>query len=687
MVWARRADGTWGNVDATISTATSDDQQPEQRSPPKSTKLAPSEPDPCSSSVAQLAAAFASTSVKPPAPAPPTPAPKPKPASLASRAPAKGVPVFPRPASPPVITPASQPVPSTSAIPLPSLTSNPLPLQTSRAPSKTFTGPRASQPPTQDVNEDRPPIPPWQAELKAARRGPAKVMSNTSLVKEEVQSELVEEEQEDRPTTPPWKAELKAAKVAPLRPPRALPKVVREPTPPPPPPPQVEMVVELEQDRFEEELGDRPPTPPWKKELKAAKVAPKRPPRAPPKVIRQPTPPPVEDEYHSEEERVEVEQEELEEERLPTSSWQAEITTPAPARRRAAPPPPAVLIRATTEPATQTPLIEDRGPPPIPARLPGIVAAPQLPPRRPPLPSRPSAPVTPSPPSEHEYAYDSDELEDAAASTISLPTPSSSPAPAPITSHRPPPVRRKSQNGPSSAKVAPSWSTDKAGFAKQQAIDFARNRRDCLNPPPDCFSRRAPPESELDDEGIKITYAHLEAPIILRSNNSNDLAKAITTGRAFPSKPHPLLSHDVHRGDWDQLWDDIDETARIELRTSAGLSVATLPLMPIFGAGFAVSTLAERKLRAQRVGPTCKLVETWNVMFFRPRRLDVYLAQDSVRLSGPYTYSTSRKEVDPAYTEAKAATTEAEKQRALRKVEQYSGKFRFVVQSWPPSRD
>ncbi|KAJ7856071.1 hypothetical protein B0H14DRAFT_2352898, partial [Mycena olivaceomarginata] len=101
---------------------------------------------------------------------------------------------------------------------------------------------------------------------------------------------------------------------------------------------------------------------------------------------------------------------------------------------------------------------------------------------------------------------------------------------------------------------------------------------------------------------------------------------------AFPSKPPPLLSHDVQREDWNKLWDDIDETARIEMRASAGLSVATLPLMPIFGAGFAVSTIAERKLRAGRVGPTCKLIEAWNVNFFRPRHLDVYVSLFNSRI-------------------------------------------------------
>ncbi|KAJ7145223.1 hypothetical protein C8R46DRAFT_1130675 [Mycena filopes] len=211
---------------------------------------------------------------------------------------------------------------------------------------------------------------------------------------------------------------------------------------------------------------------------------------------------------------------------------------------------------------------------------------------------------------------------------------------------------------------------------------MARNRRNCLNPPPSCFSR-APPEPTNSDKGIQITYERLASPVLLRSNNSNDLAKALTTGRAFPSKPPPLHSHDVQREDWDKLWDDIDETARIEMRASAGLSVATLPLMPIFGAGFAVSTIAERKLRAGRVGPTCKLVEAWNVNFFRPRRLDVYIAQGSFRLSGPTPTQASRKALDPAFIKWQEATG-PEKQLALKEHEKWEGKFRFVVQSWPP---
>jgi len=190
-----------------------------------------------------------------------------------------------------------------------------------------------------------------------------------------------------------------------------------------------------------------------------------------------------------------------------------------------------------------------------------------------------------------------------------------------------------------------------------------------------------PPAKER--KGIQITYAPLPAPIILRSPNSNDLAKAITTGRAFPIKPPPLLSHDVQREDWNKLWDDIDETARIEMRASAGLSVATLPLMPIFGAGFVVSTVAERKLRAGRVGPTCKLIEAWNVNFFRPRHLDVYIAQNSSRISGPTPTPASRQTIDPAFLKWQQATSDAEKQLAMKEYEKYEGKFRFVVQSWP----
>ncbi|KAL8279755.1 hypothetical protein RQP46_007850 [Phenoliferia psychrophenolica] len=243
-------------------------------------------------------------------------------------------------------------------------------------------------------------------------------------------------------------------------------------------------------------------------------------------------------------------------------------------------------------------------------------------------------------------------------------------------------MRTKSSSGPSASKTAPAWSDNKAGFAKGKAVELARNRRNCLNPPPECFSRRAPAPSEEGEGGVQITYAPLPAPIVIRSSNSNDLARAITTGAAFKQKPPTMLSHDVHRQDWDQLWEDIDETARIELRTSAGLSVATLPLMPIFGAGFAVSTLVERKLRHERVGPTCKMIEQYNIHFFRPRKLDVYIAQDNLRLSGPYTFSLSRKEVDPAQLLVKETTNDTEKQRALREVEKWAGKYRFVVQNW-----
>ncbi|KAJ7910347.1 hypothetical protein B0H13DRAFT_2012529 [Mycena leptocephala] len=361
------------------------------------------------------------------------------------------------------------------------------------------------------------------------------------------------------------------------------------------------------------------------------------------------------------------------------------------------PPPP--IPRITSRPSlvpSQTLHVDSR--PPLPSRQP-LQSTPPLPSRQPqaapPLPSRQSTSPAPPLPSRQPQ------------STPPLPprsTPSAPPLPSRSTSSlgdeeelisrtpssssrnsnlRPPPTRSKSSSS-DRATPTPSWSSDKTGFAKGKAVEMARNRRNCLNPPPSCFSRAPPAPTGEGEKGIQITYAPLPAPIILRSPNSNDLAKAITTGRAFPSKPPPLLSHDVQREDWNKLWDDIDETARIEMRASAGLSVATLPLMPIFGAGFVVSTVAERKLRAGRVGPTCNLVEAWNVNFFRPRHLDVYLAQNSSRISGPTPTPASHQAIDPAFLKWQQATSDAEKQLAMREYDKYKGKFRFVIQSWPP---
>ncbi|KAF7317713.1 hypothetical protein MKEN_00859100 [Mycena kentingensis (nom. inval.)] len=324
-------------------------------------------------------------------------------------------------------------------------------------------------------------------------------------------------------------------------------------------------------------------------------------------------------------------------------------------------------------------------PPPLPSRQPSTSSAPQLLPRQPspsapPLPSRPtqSAPTPPLPPRSApalpaRTPSESKEEEEKPASWAST---TRNP------NLRPPPSRTKT-TGIDYAQNGPSWSNDKAGFVKGKTVEMAANRRDCLNPPPACFAREPPPPSGVNDRGIQVTYAPLSATIVLRSANSNDLAKAITTGRAFPNKPPALLTHDVQREDWNKLWDDIDETARIELRASAGVSVATLPLMPIFGAGLVVSTVAERKLRANRVAPTCKLIEAWNVNFFRPRRLDVYLAQDSIRLSGPTPTTNSRRAVDPIFIKWQQAESALDKAALMKEYEKYEGKFRFVVQSWP----
>ncbi|KAJ6524035.1 hypothetical protein B0H19DRAFT_599575 [Mycena capillaripes] len=369
--------------------------------------------------------------------------------------------------------------------------------------------------------------------------------------------------------------------------------------------------------------------------------------------------------------------------------------------RRPPPPIPRITSRPSsvysqTLPVDSRPPLPSRQPtqstPPLPSRQPQ--AAPPLPSRQssqststspPPLPSRQPQSTSPLPPRSTHSApplpsRSTSSLVDEEEEPISRTPSSSSRNPNLL----PPPTRTKSSSSSSDWKsTTPSWSSDKTGFAKGKAVEIARNRRNCLNPPPSCFSRAPPAPSGEGDRGIQITYAPLPAPIILRSPNSNDLAKAITTGRAFPSKPPPLLSHDVQREDWNKLWDDIDETARIEMRASAGLSVATLPLMPIFGAGFVVSTVAERKLRAGRVGPTCKLIEAWNVNFFRPRHLDVYMAQNSSRISGPSPTPASRKAIDPAFLKWQQTTDDAEKKLAMKEYEKYEGKFRFVVQSWP----
>ncbi|KAJ6601913.1 hypothetical protein DFH09DRAFT_1126055 [Mycena vulgaris] len=406
-------------------------------------------------------------------------------------------------------------------------------------------------------------------------------------------------------------------------------------------------------------------------------------------------------------------------------------STSLPALRRRPPAPPAAPVALPTEEHLEEDTVDvelagiGRPPPPIPriTSRPSLVPSQPLPvDSRPPLPSRQPAQSTPPLPSRQPQAApplpsrQSSQSTSTSApplpsrqpqSTPPLPprsTPSAPPLPSRSTSSlvdeeepisrthssstrnpnlRPPPTRTKSSSSSDGATTTPSWSSDKTGFAKGKAVELARNRRNCLNPPPSCFSRAPPAPTGEGEKGIQITYAPLPAPIILRSPNSNDLAKAMTTGRAFPSKPPALLSHDVQREDWNKLWDDIDETARIEMRASAGLTVATLPLMPIFGAGFVVSTVAERKLRAGRVGPTCKLVEAWNVNFFRPRHLDVYIAQNSARISGPTPTPASRRAIDPAFLKWQQATSDGEKQLALKEYDKYKGKFRFIVQSWP----
>ncbi|KAJ7627027.1 hypothetical protein FB45DRAFT_920521 [Roridomyces roridus] len=392
------------------------------------------------------------------------------------------------------------------------------------------------------------------------------------------------------------------------------------------------------------------------------------------------------------------------------------------ARRPPPPPTPKISARPTlshslSTPADTRPTLPIRQPspsrpplpmrdlspsmPPLPPRQPSPCrpelpprSSPALPPRQasaPPLPSRqpqatPPLPPRSTPTTPHLHArslveegeYEEDELDE----DVDGDEPETE---AVSSSHLRPPPKRAASSTSSDRHVGPKWSKNKSGFAKHQAVEMARNRRNCLNPPPACFSRAPPPTTAPDSKGIQITYAPLEAPIVMRSSNSNDLAKGMTSGRAFPNKPPHILSHDVTRDDWAKLWDDIDETARIEMRAQAGLAVATLPLMPIVGAGFAVSTIAERKLRAKRVGPTCKLVEAWNVNFFRPRKLDVFIAQGPARLSGPTPTLASRRDTDPLYIKWQQATTDMDKALALKEYKKWEGKFRFTVQSWPPA--
>jgi len=93
-----------------------------------------------------------------------------------------------------------------------------------------------------------------------------------------------------------------------------------------------------------------------------------------------------------------------------------------------------------------------------------------------------------------------------------------------------------------------------------------------------------------------------------------------------PVAPHPFVTHDVNEDDWHRFLNDVKKAGRLTGREQ--MAAATVPItthMPLIGV-LASSAMASR-MKKEKVIPVRELINTWNHLFFHPRRMEVTLVK------------------------------------------------------------
>ncbi|KAG8869966.1 hypothetical protein FRB97_000563 [Tulasnella sp. 331] len=126
--------------------------------------------------------------------------------------------------------------------------------------------------------------------------------------------------------------------------------------------------------------------------------------------------------------------------------------------------------------------------------------------------------------------------------------------------------------------------------------------------------------------------------IVLQSNHDHDLSTNILhseSSRPFNDAP-TLENYDVSQDDWRKLFDDLDGVTRLTLKDHAKRELKT-SLWGLTGPGaFFVHQKMKKGAKGRKVSLASVLIERWNLEFFRPRKLDVYLSKGTHRLTGPF---------------------------------------------------
>jgi len=93
-----------------------------------------------------------------------------------------------------------------------------------------------------------------------------------------------------------------------------------------------------------------------------------------------------------------------------------------------------------------------------------------------------------------------------------------------------------------------------------------------------------------------------------------------------PVTPHPFVTHDVNEVDWHRFLNEVQKAGKLTGREQ--LEAAAVPItthMSILGV-FATSAI-ESNMKDKKVIPVGELIDTWNRLFFHPRKMEVMLAK------------------------------------------------------------
>jgi hypothetical protein len=94
-----------------------------------------------------------------------------------------------------------------------------------------------------------------------------------------------------------------------------------------------------------------------------------------------------------------------------------------------------------------------------------------------------------------------------------------------------------------------------------------------------------------------------------------------------PVTPHPFATHDVNEDDWHRFLNEVKKAGKLTGREQ--IEAAAVPITTRMSlTGVLASSTIENRLKEKKVVTVGELINTWNHLFFYPRRMQVILTKD-----------------------------------------------------------